>query len=173
MHGAQQRLWMHAWSLQKCMWTRISTYIYTYRHVHTHYWCCFYYFVRNSLVALLEALCARICIHAYIDIYIYTYLYTYIYTCAYAPVQQFLCHGSYCKLILSLAQASCRMSFLLTLLPLCRAGRPPASTLFAVETCAAPHWNIGYLQVPGSKSAENPKTKIHMDLSWWTLKQGF
>jgi len=23
-------------------------------------WCCFYYFVRNSLVALLEALCARI-----------------------------------------------------------------------------------------------------------------
>jgi len=25
-------------------------------------WCCFYYFVRNSLVALLEALCARVII---------------------------------------------------------------------------------------------------------------
>ena len=24
-------------------------------------WCCFYFFVKNSLVALLEALCARIC----------------------------------------------------------------------------------------------------------------
>ena len=26
-----------------------------------NHWCCFYYFVRNSLVTLLEALCARIC----------------------------------------------------------------------------------------------------------------
>jgi len=26
-------------------------------------WCCFYYFLRNSLVALLEALFARICVH--------------------------------------------------------------------------------------------------------------
>jgi len=30
----------------------------TERHID---WCCFYYCVRNSLVALLEALCARIC----------------------------------------------------------------------------------------------------------------
>jgi len=31
--------------------------------------------------------------------------------CAYATVQKLLCHESYCKLILSLAQASCRLSF--------------------------------------------------------------
>jgi len=29
-------------------------------------WCCFYYFARNSLVALLEALCARVYICIYI-----------------------------------------------------------------------------------------------------------
>jgi len=28
-----------------------------------------------------------------------------------APAQKFLCHGSYCELILSLARASCRLSF--------------------------------------------------------------
>jgi len=45
----------------------IHTYIHAYMHAHVHIhihvhldWCCFYYFVRNSLVALLEALCARI-----------------------------------------------------------------------------------------------------------------
>jgi len=30
---------------------------------------------------------------------------------AYATVQTLLCHGSYCELILSLARASCRLSF--------------------------------------------------------------
>jgi len=31
-------------------------------------WCCFYYFVRNSLVALLEALCARIFFLRFVNI---------------------------------------------------------------------------------------------------------
>ena len=31
-------------------------------------WCCFYYFVRNSLVALLEALCARIVSFRFVNI---------------------------------------------------------------------------------------------------------
>jgi len=31
-------------------------------------WCCFYYFVRNSLVALLEALCARIFCFGFVNI---------------------------------------------------------------------------------------------------------
>jgi len=31
-------------------------------------WCCFYYFVRNSLVALLEALCARIISFRFVNI---------------------------------------------------------------------------------------------------------
>ena len=47
----------------------IYTHIYTQTHTHTFWrcyflffidWCCFYYFLRNSLVALLEALFARI-----------------------------------------------------------------------------------------------------------------
>ena len=31
-------------------------------------WCCFYYFVKNSLVALLEALCARIFFFRFVNI---------------------------------------------------------------------------------------------------------
>ena len=30
---------------------------------------------------------------------------------AYATVQKLLCHGSYCEFVLSLARASCRLSF--------------------------------------------------------------
>jgi len=49
-------------------------------------WCCFYYFVRNSLLALLQALCARIFSFRFVNIgfclwknkYIYIYVYTYI-----------------------------------------------------------------------------------------------
>jgi len=78
--------------------------------------------------------------HIYVHIYIYIYIYicicTYIYiyrhnSCmrAYPTVVQLLCHGSYCELILSLAQTSCRLSFLPALLPLRRAGRPPAGSL--------------------------------------------
>jgi len=44
---------------------------------------------------------------------------------AYATVQQLLCHGSYCKLILSLARTSCRLSC--TARP--PADRPPAGNL--------------------------------------------
>jgi len=52
---------------------------------------------------------------------------------AYATVQQFFCHGSYCKLILSLARASCRLSFLPTLLPLCHPFVELAALLPAVS----------------------------------------
>jgi len=38
---------------------------------------------------------------------------------AFATVQKLLCHENYCELILSLAQASCRLSF---------ADRPPAGS---------------------------------------------
>ena len=81
----------------------ISIHIYLYIHID---WCCFYYFVRNSLVPLLKTLCAWICsldprisvfyiyvcmyvfvrthilVHMCIhNIYIYsTYIYIYIYT---------------------------------------------------------------------------------------------
>ena len=43
-------------------------------------WCCFYYFVRNRLVALLEALCA---LYIYTCILCALYIYTYIHTCIY------------------------------------------------------------------------------------------
>jgi len=48
---------------------------------------------------------------------------------AYATVEQLLCHGRYCELILSLARTSCRLSVPPALLPLRRADCPPASTL--------------------------------------------
>ena len=80
--------------------------------------------------------------HIYVHIHIYIYIYIYIYICictyayvhnscmrAYATVQQLLCHGSYCELILSLARTSCRLSLPPTLLPLRRAGHPLASPL--------------------------------------------
>jgi len=47
-------------------------------------------------------------------------------------VQELPCHGSYCELILSLARTSCRLSFPPALLPLRRAGRPPAGC----KTCS-------------------------------------
>ena len=76
-------------------------------NIHMIDWCCFYYFARNSLVALLEALCAwvyicvcvcvcvcaytyvhlckhkYVCIYIYIYVYIYTYVYIYMYVCVY------------------------------------------------------------------------------------------
>jgi len=39
-------------------------------------WCCFHYFVRNSLVALLEALCARICsLDSRISVYVWLFFF--------------------------------------------------------------------------------------------------
>jgi len=61
-----------------------------------------------------------------------TYMYIYLHnSCmrACATVQHLLCHGSYCNFILSLARTSCRPSFPPALLPLRRAGRPPAGQL--------------------------------------------
>jgi len=43
-----------------CIYVRTCICIETYMYMYIFDRCCFYYFVRNSLVALLEALCARI-----------------------------------------------------------------------------------------------------------------
>jgi len=60
--------WISSWSdcsLLGQVGGRVHTYIHTHIHTYTHVcmfmidWCCFYYFVRNSQVALLEALCAQ------------------------------------------------------------------------------------------------------------------
>jgi len=50
---------------------------------------------------------------------------------AYATVQKILCHESYCELILSLVQASCRLSF--AALPACCLDEIGCPTLFAQE----------------------------------------
>jgi len=96
-----------------------------YIHTHTHTYVHGYIYIY---------ICICMYIYIYIHIYAYAHIYIYIYfhnLCmrAYATVQQLLCHRSYCELILSLARTSCRRSFPPALLPLCRAGRPPASPL--------------------------------------------
>ena len=92
--------------------------------------------------------CVCVCMYIYVYVCMYTYIYVHIHICIYickcthvyiyfhnscmracATVQQLPCHGSYCELILSLARTSCRLSFPPALLPLRRAGHPPAGPL--------------------------------------------
>jgi len=64
---------------------------------------------------------------SYIYIYMYTCIHRYIYAYIHIHMQQLPCHGSYCELILSLAQTSCRLSFPPALLPVVE----PAALLLA------------------------------------------
>jgi hypothetical protein len=48
--------------------------------------CCFYYFIRNSKVALLEALSDRVCVCNCAYMYMRVRIYTYIYICTYMCV---------------------------------------------------------------------------------------
>jgi len=132
---------MHAYSLQKCIWNRIYTYIYTYTHAHIYMYTCIHRYIYtyihihiHNIMDIYIYTYAYICTYTYIYVYVYAYLHIYISlhnSCmrACATVQHLPCHGSYCELILSLARTSCRLSFPPALLPLCRAGRPPASPL--------------------------------------------
>jgi len=52
-------------------------------------WCCFYYYLRNSLVALLEALCARIVFFGFVNMWFFWYIYIYI--CARSLTKPFFC----------------------------------------------------------------------------------
>ena len=64
-----------------------------------------------------------------VEMYAYSPQKMHMHSCMhpYAKVQKLHCHGSYCKLILSLARASCRLSF---------AARPPAvSTKSVARRC--------------------------------------
>jgi len=59
---------------------------------------------------------------------------------AYTTVQKLLCHGSYCELILSLARASCRLSFTdRSCCPSCCLDQTLRPTLFAQEIRPNPH----------------------------------
>ena len=107
-----------------CIHAYIDIYIHTYTYTYIYAW--IYIYIHMHIMY----------IHIYVYIYAYAHMYIYISTTrACASVQQcssFLgrnpCHGSYCELILSLARISCRLSFPPALLPLRRAGRPPAGS---------------------------------------------
>jgi len=102
MHGAQQHLWMHAYSLQTYIWTRIYTYIYTYTHVHIEMYTC----IHRHIYTYMEYIYIYICIYMYIYIYVYIYAYAHVYiyistTRACAPVQRcssFLAMEAYANL---------------------------------------------------------------------------
>jgi len=81
IHGAQQHLWMHADSLQKCIWT----YTYTYIHVHLHMYTCIHIYIHvhihtHTHTYIHGYIYIYIRIHMYICIYLYTYAYAHIYT---------------------------------------------------------------------------------------------
>jgi len=76
MHGAQQHLWMHAYSRQKCIWTHIYTYIYTYTHVHVYMYTCIH---RHIYIHTHTHTYMHGYIYIYICIYMCTYTYMYIY----------------------------------------------------------------------------------------------
>jgi len=98
MHGAQHHLWMHAYSLQKCVWNHVYTYIYTHTHVHIYMYTC----IHRHMYAYIHIhihICMNIYIYTYAYLCTYTYMYIYIYAYAHmyifisttracAPVQQ-------------------------------------------------------------------------------------
>ena len=100
MHGAQQHLWMHAYSLQKCVWTRIHTHIYTYTHVHIYMHTCKHRYIYTYIhihihicMDTYEYVHMQIYVHIHICIYICicTHVYMYLHNscmCARATVQQ-------------------------------------------------------------------------------------
>ena len=118
-------------------------YIYIYIHIHVYIYICIHAYIDIYIHTYTYTY-----IYAWIYIYIHTHIYVHIHICIYicicthlyiylhnscmracATVQQLPCHGRYCKLILIRARTSCRLSFPPALLPLRRAGRPPAGPL--------------------------------------------
>ena len=85
----------------------MNIHTYTYKYMYAWIYICIHMHIYVHI---------HICVYVCICTYVYIYLHN---SCmrAYATVQKLLCHGKYCKLILSLARASCRLSF---------ATRPPA-----------------------------------------------
>jgi len=104
-----------------CIHAYIHMYIHTYTYTYIYAW--IYIYIHMHIYAHIH-ICIYICICTHVYIYLHN-------SCmrACSTVQQLPCHGSYCELILSLARTSCRLSFPPTLLPLRRAGRPPAGPL--------------------------------------------
>ena len=92
----------------------------------------------------------------------------------YATLQKLLCHGSYCELVLSLEPTSCRLPFPPALLPLRRAGRPPAGQmpdLFAKEYVQthASSWRSRRCSVAHASSDHPRWCGPHPVCLWFTL----
>jgi len=93
MHGAQQHLWMHADSLQKCMRTRIYTHTYTYIHVHIHTRTCTHIYIYTYAYAYTYTYTwIHIHIHTHIYVNILIYIYIYIHMHIYMYISQYLSH---------------------------------------------------------------------------------
>ena len=101
------------------MYTCIHRHIYTYIHIHIYICMDIYIYIHTHIYVHIQ-----ICIYICIRTHVYTYLHNSCMCACATP-----CHGSYCELILSLARTSCKLSFPPALLPLRRAGRPPAGPL--------------------------------------------
>ena len=68
------------------IYVSVYTYMYVYIYMYID-WCCSYYFVRNSLVALLEALCARIIFFRFVNIVL---SFNNVFLCARSQTKAFL-----------------------------------------------------------------------------------
>jgi len=153
------------------MYTCIHRRIHTHIHIHIHTCMDIYIYIHLHIYVHIH-----ICIHICICTYVYIYLHnSCMRNCA--TVQQLPCHGSYCELILSLARTSCRLSFPPALLPLRRAGRPPAGQL---PTCLikkyvqihASSWRGRRCSVAQASSDHPCWFGPHPVCLWFTLAHG-
>jgi len=84
-------------------------------------WCCFYYFVRNSLIALLEALCARILsLDSWISVFFWHFFFVCV--CARSLTKSFFCPfqpGSCAWLLPFLLCADCTYVLVCVCLSVC------------------------------------------------------
>jgi len=187
MHGAQQHLWMHASSLQKCIWTRTYTlaYIYTYTHVHIYMYTCIYIYIHTHTMHI----CMDIYIYtyAYICTHTYMYIYMHMHTCIYISPQLVharLCNGAAASLpwkLLWTYLESCAniMQAVVSARPpaLCRAGRPPAGPLpyMFAKKCVQIHassWRGRCCSVAHASSDHPRWCEPHPVCQWFTLAHG-
>ena len=91
---------------------------------------------------------------------------------AYATVQKLLCHGSYCELILSLALASCRMSFVVRS-PSCSTKSITWCCSLKLEKSVQIHARHGCRCVLAQASFNHPRWyRPHPVCLWFTLALG-
>ena len=142
MHGAQQHLWMHAYSLRKCIWTRIYTYIYTYTHVHIYMYTCIHRHIYTYIhIHIHIHICMDVYVYTYVYICTYTYMYIYMHMHTCIDISPQLVHARLCNG----AAASLPWKLLRTYLESCAnivqaviSARPPAPSSSRPPSC----WHV-------------------------------